>query len=500
MLIGLSALISGTEESLHFDMSSSKAETQKEFILSVIDQLRRRKARPDLQRITHFVDRKHGLNPAETETILEKLVDQGHVIKVVYKRGTSYRNAAKSRRKSYGAQILNSNTATRRIAEAVMSLTKEKCASKGENASANSAAEGWVSVVGVSGREIESWIAARTDEEGGEPFMCPMHLILQREVEGGRLDQLQNGNYVLAGQASAGNPEVRQLLQKTVNVISKRGRPPKKKSPVMRSLSVGDVSYVTKSPSPPAEEAPPVCDFCQKGADCNRTGEYEELLYCKDCCAKAHPSCMDYSPELAMRAKNTHWQCIDCKTCCICFDPGEADLMLFCDACDKGYHMQCHVPDVKYKPQGKWVCSECMEDGVEVDDADENENNVVDSTVRSDTDSFSSRRDSYDSESVNSKRRRLNRDSSSPLVIKIPKPEDPYPDASQWTVTDVVNFFQEKGFEEQANAFKDQEIDGHSLLLLKRSDVLQGLSLRLGPALKIYNHVMRLQTAGQTFS
>ena len=41
-----------------------------------------------------------------------------------------------------------------------------------------------------------------------------------------------------------------------------------------------------------------------------------------------------------------------------------------------------------------------------------------------------------------------------------------------------------------------QEIDGPSLLLLKRSDVLQGLSLRLGPALKIYNHVMKLQTAG----
>ena len=43
----------------------------------------------------------------------------------------------------------------------------------------------------------------------------------------------------------------------------------------------------------------------------------------------AHPSCMDYSAELAMRAKNTHWQCIDCKTCCICFDPGEAVSMTF---------------------------------------------------------------------------------------------------------------------------------------------------------------------------
>ena len=211
-------------------MSSSKAENQKEFILSVIDQLRRRKARPDLQRITHFVDRKHGLSPAETETILEKLVDQGHVVKVVYKRGTSYRNAAKSRRKSYGTRVLNSNTATRKITEAVQCLTKEKCASKGEYAA--SLAEGWDAEVGVSAREIESWIAAKSDEEDGEPFMCPMHLILQREVEAGRLEKLQNGNYILAtpdSDSNPGDPGARQLLQKSISMVTKRGRPPKKK-------------------------------------------------------------------------------------------------------------------------------------------------------------------------------------------------------------------------------------------------------------------------------
>ena len=41
-----------------------------------------------------------------------------------------------------------------------------------------------------------------------------------------------------------------------------------------------------------------------------------------------------------------------------------------------------------------------------------------------------------------------------------------------------------------------QEIDGQSLLLMKRSDVLTGLSIRLGPALKMYQHVMKLQLAG----
>lgn len=38
-----------------------------------------------------------------------------------------------------------------------------------------------------------------------------------------------------------------------------------------------------------------------------------------------------------------------------------------------------------------------------------------------------------------------------------------------------------------------QEIDGMSLLLLRRADVIFGLNLRLGPALKIYRLVCQLQ-------
>jgi len=41
-----------------------------------------------------------------------------------------------------------------------------------------------------------------------------------------------------------------------------------------------------------------------------------------------------------------------------------------------------------------------------------------------------------------------------------------------------------------------QEIDGKALLLMTRNDVLTGMSFKLGPALKIYAHVQRLQTHG----
>ncbi|XP_064372071.1 sterile alpha motif domain-containing protein 13 isoform X1 [Dromaius novaehollandiae] len=69
------------------------------------------------------------------------------------------------------------------------------------------------------------------------------------------------------------------------------------------------------------------------------------------------------------------------------------------------------------------------------------------------------------------------------------------PDPADWAVVDVVNYFRTAGFEEQANAFQEQEIDGKSLLLMTRNDVLTGLSLKLGPALKIYEyHVKPLQT------
>ncbi|XP_068605958.1 sterile alpha motif domain-containing protein 11-like [Brachionichthys hirsutus] len=64
----------------------------------------------------------------------------------------------------------------------------------------------------------------------------------------------------------------------------------------------------------------------------------------------------------------------------------------------------------------------------------------------------------------------------------------------QWTVADVAGYFSAAGFPEQAAAFRTQEIDGKSLLLMQRSDVLTGLSIRLGPALKIYErHVKVLQ-------
>ena len=35
--------------------------------------------------------------------------------------------------------------------------------------------------------------------------------------------------------------------------------------------------------------------------------------------------------------------------------------MLFCDSCDLGYHMNCHLPPIASKPPGKWICYHCQD-------------------------------------------------------------------------------------------------------------------------------------------
>ncbi|OQR75899.1 hypothetical protein BIW11_08126, partial [Tropilaelaps mercedesae] len=73
-----------------------------------------------------------------------------------------------------------------------------------------------------------------------------------------------------------------------------------------------------------------------------------------------------------------------------------------------------------------------------------------------------------------------------------------YPDVSQWSATGVARFFAEIGYTNEARVFIEQEIDGASLLLLKRTDVLGILGLKLGPALKMFRHISGLQKAAST--
>ena len=70
--------------------------------------------------------------------------------------------------------------------------------------------------------------------------------------------------------------------------------------------------------------------------------------------------------------------------------------------------------------------------------------------------------------------------------------EDQVPDVKDWSYEEIYKYFH-KIFPKHAHIFKEQEIDGISILLMKRTDILHGFQLKLGVALNMYRHVVMLQ-------
>lgn len=55
----------------------------------------------------------------------------------------------------------------------------------------------------------------------------------------------------------------------------------------------------------------------------------------------AHPSCIDMPPRSVKRVNEYAWQCKECKYCIKCRRTDNSDKFLFCDQCDRGYHIYC---------------------------------------------------------------------------------------------------------------------------------------------------------------
>ncbi|XP_076355865.1 histone acetyltransferase KAT6B-like isoform X2 [Tachypleus tridentatus] len=439
-----------------------------QLILNTIDQLRGRKARPDLMRICHMLERKHGVNSADVKAELQRLVDANIIIKVDYKGSISYRNVSKSTHScsnGRNGELFNSNEISKALGNAISQLTSR---------------EPTKTELGVSIEEIEKIFG--TLSLNIKLTQNELKTALEREVNVGAIRKLTTGNFVLASpcisqqnfdsskynclssqncvglKKSEGSGTKRhhcdsQGFRTKGQERGRRGRRKRfKKNP--EHLFVDSSSPLWSG----GEDAEVRCNFCLLIASAHPQGD-SEFLICIDCGGRASTKCMDYSPELAARARMYPWQCMYCKTCCMCNDSEDWDTMLICDACDKGFHMKCHVPKVTEEPTARaetWQPTTC---GSPVPD-DEPSTNHIDVLNQNCFERY-------------------------PEII---------PDAKDWTIDDVEKFFTHIGFPEQAPAFREQEIDGKSLLLMKRSDVLTGLSIKLGPALKIYNHVKRLQT------
>lgn len=73
------------------------------------------------------------------------------------------------------------------------------------------------------------------------------------------------------------------------------------------------------------------------------------------------------------------------------------------------------------------------------------------------------------------------------------RPHESIPDVKKWDCDEVYTYFMGTTTAEYAHLFRENQIDGDALLLIKREDVLNRFNLKLGPALRLYSHIVTLQ-------
>uniref|UniRef100_A0A7N8XX07 histone acetyltransferase n=1 Tax=Mastacembelus armatus TaxID=205130 RepID=A0A7N8XX07_9TELE len=306
-----------------------------EWILEAIQKIKRQKQRPSEERICHAVATSHGL---DKKTVLEQLelsVHDGSVLKVTNKGSASYKDPGNPGR--VGS-----------IPPANVSVpSKESIWNSSDlrhidwNKMLKRAIEGLDDTHGSSLKNIERYLRNQDDLSNivdNPAFQQRLRLAAKRSVNNGRL--LKNGpRYKL----SHGSTEARGS-----------------RCPNTSSMVLSSVTLLPHEREQLRVDPIPICSFCLGTKESNRDKRPEELLSCADCGSSGHPSCLKFSPELTSNVKRLRWQCIECKTCSSCRIQGKnADEMLFCDSCDRGFHMECCDPPLSRMPKGTWICQVC---------------------------------------------------------------------------------------------------------------------------------------------
>ncbi|XP_016995199.2 supporter of activation of yellow protein [Drosophila takahashii] len=99
------------------------------------------------------------------------------------------------------------------------------------------------------------------------------------------------------------------------------------------------------------------CGVCQRSQHRNARNVPEAFIRCYSCRRRVHPSCIEMPQRMLGRARNYNWQCADCKCCIKCKSSQRPGKMLYCEQCDRGYHIYCL--GLKTVPDGRWSCERC---------------------------------------------------------------------------------------------------------------------------------------------
>ncbi|XP_077959570.1 histone acetyltransferase KAT6B isoform X2 [Gasterosteus aculeatus] len=306
-----------------------------EWILEAIQKIKRQKQRPSEDRICHAVATSHGL---DKKTVLEQLelsVHDGSILKVTNKGSASYKDPGNLAR----VGPITPPSVSVPSKESIWSSSDLRYIDW--NKILKRAIEGLDDTHGSSLKNIERYLRNQGDLSNvvdNPAFRQRLRLAAKRSVNNSRL--AKNGpRYKLSRGGLEG-----------------RGS----RCPLASPLVLSSVTLLPHERDQLRVDPIPICSFCLGTKESNRDKRPEELLSCADCGSSGHPSCLKFSPELTSNVKRLRWQCIECKTCSSCRRQGKnADEMLFCDSCDRGFHMECCDPPLSRMPKGTWICQVC---------------------------------------------------------------------------------------------------------------------------------------------
>lgn len=156
----------------------------RERILEAIDQLRRRKARPDIQRICNYLFRRFAVNSSEARSDLQWCVENEVVLKVEYKGNISYRNAAKKfSHHPVAKQVESDGKANRKFAQLLTNAFGELVVQEPDYLE-----------LGVPGEEIISNILSKDSVRYTKKYIS---ILIDKEVANGGLIKMDNDNYLM---------------------------------------------------------------------------------------------------------------------------------------------------------------------------------------------------------------------------------------------------------------------------------------------------------------
>ncbi|XP_053306959.1 histone acetyltransferase KAT6B isoform X2 [Spea bombifrons] len=304
-----------------------------EWILEAIQKVKRQKQRPSEERICHAVHAAHGLQKRLVVEQLQLSVQDGSVLKVNNRGVVSYKDPENPGRL----------TATPSAPLPRARVVGTDMRTVDWNKLLRRALEGLQEPTGSSLKAMEKFLRGQDDLAGvvANPiFERRLRMAAKRAVNSGRLLKV-GAQYRLhyGGHDGKGAP--------------------KYCGPLGTGLPV--VGLLPHEKDQPRADPIPICSFCLGTKESNREKKPEELISCADCGSSGHPSCLKFCPELTSNVKALRWQCIECKTCSACRIQGKnADNMLFCDSCDRGFHMECCDPPLSRMPKGMWICHVCQ--------------------------------------------------------------------------------------------------------------------------------------------